>query len=724
MADAAGANKRLWEIAARSRFHYFDRVNFGDGKKTRWRICLALALVTAGLYARVAGFDFVNYDDPDYVTANPEVNQGLTWHGLVWAFTHFHAGNWHPVTWISHMLDCQIFGYWAGGHHLVSVALHAANAVLLFLLLARMTGATWRSAIVAGLFALHPLHVESVAWVAERKDVLSAFFAFLSLLAYVRYNEKSTVHSPQPTVWYACTLVFFALGLMAKPMLVTLPFVMLLLDFWPLGRWRVFASATGSPDPRVTEHRTRNTLQLLLEKLPFFALSAVSCVITYLAQQAGGAMTAGEQEPAALRLSNAVMSYGRYALKAVWPNPLASFYPLEKPEPWVIVLAVGAVLLIVSGVALKAARAWPSVFVGWFWFLGTLVPVIGIVQVGGQAMADRYTYLPLIGLFIIAVWGGAELFRRRGAGVMGGVVAAVALLAFSAITVVQLQYWRDGVALFSHALAVTTDNAVANNDLGSALAAAGRREEALARYQEAVRLDGKNASYQINLATALVRAGRLDEGVGHYLEALQIDPRSGESYSDLGTVYLAEHRLTEAITNLEMAVQLEPESGQARNNLANALLSAGKQNEALEEYRQAVRLSPNDATIHFNTGLVLAKAGKEEEAMEQFMAAERLDPGYAEAHYEIGRRLFLRGDFPAAIEELSEAARLKPNYVWAEFYLAAALAETGRYSDAVKVSEQAAAAAQLLGQSGAVTKIQQAMEFYKAGRPFRPTAPK
>jgi len=684
-------------------------------------ICLALALVTIGVYWQVHGFDFVNYDDPDYVTENAMVKSGVTLEGIAWAFTHSHAGNWHPLTWISHMVDCQLFGLHAGGPHLVNVLFHAANAILLFLLLQRMTGAQGRSAIVAGLFALHPLHVESVAWIAERKDVLSTFLGLLSLHAYVSYVQRllqERFASAQPAeakskFEYWLALIFFALSLMAKPMLVTLPFVLLLLDYWPLSRiahvgWRTLG--------------TRQAGRLVLEKWPWFALAAALSVVTFFVQKGAGAVLGIEHFPFSWRLANAVTSYFDYILKAFWPVHLTVFYPLAHGQAaGQLILALGF-LCIVSLAVVTVGR--PPLLVGWLWYLGTLVPVIGLVQVGGQAMADRYTYFPLIGIFIGLVWTGAEWMQRvKVLRIFGGATCAIVLGLLAAVTVAQLQYWRDSLALFNHALAVSRDNALANNNLGSALARIGRPQEALEHYQEAVRIDPDNARYQDNLATALVRAGQPGAAVDHYVAAIRDDPGFAEAYSNLGALFLAAHHVNEAITNLDKAVKIDPDNAELRSNLGNALSAAGKLDEALEQHTLAIRLAPADATIRLNAGLALMKAGKMKEAATQFAEAVRLDPGSAEARFELGRQLFFEGQFPAAIEQLREAAKLRSNYAVAEFYQAAALAELGGYDEASAVAMRALGAAQQSGQTGLAARIQEALQSFNAKQPYRPKAP-
>jgi tetratricopeptide (TPR) repeat protein len=749
------------------------RVNSGENNRTRGWICLVLSLVTLGIYWQVHGFDFVNYDDPDYITENPMVRSGLTFKGILWAFTRFHDGNWHPLTWISHMLDCQLFDLHAGGPHVVNVLFHAANAVLLFLLLHRLTHAQWRSAIVAGLFAWHPLHVESVAWVAERKDVLSTFFGLLSLIAYVRYaneREPQTIGSANSISLaasgrleplgerrkefgeakgppraeragggeplgrgegasnvsgksrgelavknqrkaYAWALIFFAFSLLAKPMLVTLPFVMLLLDFWPLQRiknsgWRTFLTPEFG--------------RLASEKWPWFLLVVASSIVTFFAQKSRGAVASMENVPFNLRVSTAVISCFEYILKACWPIHLAVFYPLSHDQPIGLLLGAIAFLVVVSVTAVMTIEKWPFLLVGWLWFLGMLVPVIGLVQVGSQAMADRYTYMPLTGFFIMIVWGAWEFLQRiKWHVILIVFTGAVLFVVLAILTRSQLQYWRNTFSLFTHDLAVTRENATANNNLGAMLAEVGQPDKALAHYGEAARIEPNNAYYQNNFAVSLARAGKPDAAIDHYLAAISADPRFAKAYSNLGALFLGQHRLNEAITNFSEAVKIEPNNGGVRNNLANALSAAGRLDDALVQFSEAIRLEPTNAMVHFNAALALVKAGRANDALAQFAEAVRLNPSSAAARYELGRQLFSAGQFPAAVEQFTQAAKLKPNYVTAEFYEAAALGELNRYDEAIIAANRALQSANDAGQTNLVPRINKALEAFKSHRPFR-----
>ena len=460
-------------------------------------ICLALALVTAALYWPMTHHEFINLDDQQYITQNAHVQAGLTWPGMVWAFETTEAANWHPLTWISHMLDCQLYGSYPGGHHATNLLLHIANTLLLFLLLNQMTGALWRSAFVAALFAWHPLHVESVAWAAERKDVLSGFFFLLTLIAYTRYvtsggwrvtgkEEIAPASDPSratrhPSLYYWLALLFFACGLMSKPMVVTLPFVLLLLDFWPLGRFSSFkfqVSSSEKPSTPVNRAQAESAARLICEKLPFFALALAGSMATYLAQKAGGATWSQHALPFHLRMANALLAYVRYISKTFWPADLAVVYPY--PHHWPAGLAAGAALLLIlwTGLFLWRARRSPYLFVGWFWFLGTLIPAIGLVQVGPQSMADRYMYLPGIGLFILVAWGLNDFLNlrpqwRQMIALAGGAALAGCLV----VTRLQLGCWQNSIKLLTHTVAVTPDNYTACNFLGRALDGAGRRRK-------------------------------------------------------------------------------------------------------------------------------------------------------------------------------------------------------------------------------------------------------
>jgi tetratricopeptide (TPR) repeat protein len=547
-------------------------------------IALLLALTTLLVYLPVTHYDFVNYDDQDYVTENSVVQNGLTWTGIKWAFTTGHASNWHPVTWLSHMTDCKLFGTNPGGPHLVNVLFHTANTVLLFALLLRLTNSLWPAAFIAALFAWHPLHVESVAWVAERKDVLSTFFALLTLLSYVKYVKENSRRS----FWFA--LILFALGLMSKPMLVTLPFVMLLLDYWPLGRVEgCKLKIAGSQAPNL-QLATFNLLTF--EKWPFFLLTAISCVATFLAQHHGGAVMALEQFPLNLRLENALISYGRYLLMAVWPVNLAVIYPLPSHLHWMHAAAATftAVLLVISWLVWRGGRAHPYLPVGWLWFLGTLVPVIGLVQVGGAALADRYTYFPLIGIFIAVTFGVCDLAKRFQIPKMIPAVAAILILAVClALTENQLRYWRDSETLFTHALAVTEDNHVAHVDLGVALEQKGEPNEALEQYRAAEKIAPELYHIHSNLGNLLNNLGQPEAALAEYQQAALLNPGLPVLHARLGDLLLKQGRDAEAIAQFNEAVKLDPLNYQTLAHAAYIL--AAIENPAVRDGKTALILA-------------------------------------------------------------------------------------------------------------------------------------
>jgi Tfp pilus assembly protein PilF len=575
----------------------------------RSEACIGLILITAVLlvYWQVGDHEFINYDDNVYITDNAQVQKGLTSKGIIWAFTTSHTGNWHPLTWISHMLDCELYGLNPGGHHLTSVLLHMANAILLFVVLRWMTGAIWRCGLVAVLFALHPLHVESVAWAAERKDVLSTFFWMLTMVAYVHYVNRPGGKR------YFLVLVTFFLGLMVKPMLVTLPFVLLLLDYWPLDRFKPRA-VTGSVEDQALGFRSSGDdkspiLKAVMEKTPLFLMSLFSCVVTVMAQQEAGAISTLEIVPFKLRIANGLVSFVAYMGKMIWPQDLAVFYPypVSDLQIWKPV-AAGLFLLIVSTVALWVAQRCRYVLVGWLWYLGTLVPVIGLVQVGEQAMADRYTYVPLIGLFIVVVWGFADLVKGwRSRRWVVSVLAAVMVLALMAGSWLQVAYWKNSVKLFKHALDVTSNNYVAHYTLGNALALQG------------------------NLAGA----------VSHYNKALQSNPNFAEAHNNLGNALALQGNLTGAASHYNKALQINPDHAEAHLNLAVGLDRQGKHQEAIQHYAEVLRINPHDAQSHNNLGVALAEQGRLKEAVAHFTEALRIDPDFKEAQRNLDLSLGL-----------------------------------------------------------------------------------
>ncbi len=592
-------------------------------------LCLLLVAVTAAVYWPATRCDFVNYDDPDYFFSNPHVLAGLTPGNIAWAFTTGFASNWHPLTWLSLMLDAELFGKGPAGPHFTNLLLHAANTVLVFLLFRRLTAANWRSAVVAALFALHPLHVESVAWVSERKDVLSGFFGLLALLFYAGYAQGVTgdtcrvtrTESIQSQVtchvsrFYWLALLFFTLGLMSKPMLVTLPFVMLLLDYWPLKRLM-------TDDLRLT------ILRLVWEKIPFFALSTVSCWVTFLVQQKAGAVVALTKFSAAARTGNTFVSYARYLEKTFWPVSLANPYPYVKHWPWECLWPAVALFVGLCVIAAWLGRKFPFGFTGWFWFVGTLVPVIGLVQVGGQAMADRYSYLPLVGLFVVLAWGGWELWSRWRLPQPLLVLAVLLLLAASAWqTRIQLGCWQNTEKLFRHAVAVTENNYTACVNLGTCLSAKGDVQGALNCYDQALQMNPSEPSVLYDLGNGFAKLGMWDEAIANYRRALEITPDQADILDNLGFALAAKKQYAEAIMNFEAALRIDPDSAAAHNNLATVLFREQRLGEAVHHYREALRITPDNPRICVNLGDTLIRLGKPDEAIPCYQAALRLKPG-------------------------------------------------------------------------------------------------
>jgi protein O-mannosyl-transferase len=634
----------------------------------------AIILIAACLlvFGGVARNGFINFDDGPYVYGNPRVQSGLTLEGLAWAFKTMHSCNWHPLTWISHMLDCEFYGMNPTGHHLTNLFLHIANTLLLFLLLRNATGCLWESFAVASLFAIHPLRVETVAWVSERKDVLSAFFAMLTMLVYVHY-----VRQPNRSAYFLM-LFLFALGLMAKPMLVTLPFVLLLLDFWPLNRLEgAQFSSWGQNPPHSFANGAQSNLStpqaglsigaLLLEKIPLFVLSVASCVVTYIAQYYGGAVTSFEVIPLKIRIMNALVACVQYLKKTFWPQNLAVFYPHPGSRlPGWEAIAAGLFLMTVSLLVIRQAARRPFLLTGWFWFLGMLVPVLGIIQVGGQSVADRYTYLPSIGIFVILAWtlpsllGGAKYSKVLLAGGL-----ALAVVSLSVVTWMQTGYWKDTQTLFRRAAAVTTNNHLAHcllgdalaaedklelareeyetalaiwsefpeahNNLGMVLAKRGLHQEAMSHYEEALRVKPNYASAHVNIANELAERGDLNGAVLHYSKALDIDMESVTALSGLGVVMARMQKMDEAVFHLTKAIELCPKCAEPHNNLGRVLILQGNLEEASRQLQRAIELSPAFAEAYNNMGLLYLQIGALEEALYYVSAALHFREDYAKA---------------------------------------------------------------------------------------------
>ena len=727
-------------------------------------VSLVLAAVVPAVYWPLHTADFTNFDDPVYVTNNPEVFHGLSWRALRWAFTTFHGSNWHPLTWLSHAADCQCWGENAGGHHLTSVAFHAANTVLLLLALWQMTGALWRSAFVAALFALHPLHVESVAWIAERKDVLSTFFGLLSLWAYAAYaqaakvgvrgneprsqeeDKKSEVQSPKseggprpkaqsprpaappsdqthhaprtthhPSTFYLLSLAGFALGLMSKPMLVTLPFLLLLLNFWPLDRLEL----------KIKNSKLKTFSPLLLEKLPFFALTLASSLVTFRAQHAGGAVVTLEKFPFSDRLANAVLAYAAYVQRAFWPAKLAVFYPFPADVPLASVVLTGLALAGVTVLVLALARRAPWLTVGWLWFGGMLAPVIGLVQVGSQAAADRYMYLPLVGLAVAVTWTAAALASRWRYGRAVAVGLAAAVLAGSGIcTRFQLQYWQNSIALFSHTLDVTRDNPTALHNLAHALSLTGNQRAALPYFNEVLRRWPTYAMGYFNRGCALAVQGKLEEATADFQAAIRCQPDYEEAYYHLACALVLQSRLEEARTNFLAALRCKPDYAEAHTKLGNLLWVQGATNEAMAHLNTAVTLRPDYEEGCYYLGGALAREGQFAKAAAAFRSAIKAKPAYEAAFNDLAWILATRPE--TQVRNVSEAIRCaeracelthhaNPLYLDT---LAVARSEAGQFSEATALTDEAVGLARAAGDKTLAAQLESRLSFYQAGRSY------
>jgi Flp pilus assembly protein TadD len=692
-------------------------------------IALLLAMLTLAVYLPVVNNGFILYDDGDYVTQNRMVQDGLTLAGIKWAFTTFFSANWHPLTWLSHMTDCELFGVNAAGSHFVNVLFHVANTVLLFALWLRLTrretetktgapsqaDALWPAAFVAALFALHPLHVESVAWAAERKDVLSTFFGLLSLLCYASYatNVGRQAIKPEGSSLATCHLslfwafFFFACGLMSKPMLVTWPFVMLLLDYWPLQR---LSPATLK--------------QLLVEKIPAFLLTAASCVVTYYAQNTG-AVRSLTQVPLAYRFENATVTVVTYLLKLVWPARLAVIYPMPHSIPIATFITCLAVLIFITLTVWLARKKNPFLPVGWFWFLGTLVPVIGLVKVGDAAMADRYTYIPSIGIFV-AVAFGAQKFWGRLPKVVLPVAAALVLVAFAAVTERQLQFWRDDETLFKHALDVTTDNADAVINYGVALENEGKPLAAVEQYQRAEEIAPDSYMASADLGNLLLYLGDTNGAVAQLRQAAQLAPRMATLHDRLGSVLAGTGDFAEATNELLQAIQLSPASLWPHMDLGIALAAHGDFYGATNEFAEAMRLSPADPTPLVEWGRALLQQGRDTEALDKLHQAVQLDPDNFQAlaftaHVLASDEHANIRDGTAALTLAQKASALTDGrQPLVEDVLGMAQAETGQFDEAQNTVSNAVQLATTAGtKTEVVNGMQERLKLYQQHQPWR-----
>jgi tetratricopeptide (TPR) repeat protein len=734
-------------------------------------VCLVLALITFAVFGQTAGFGFVNYDDGFYVSENAKVTGGLSMKGLAWIFTHADCHLYHPLTMLSLMVDYQLHGLNAGGYHFTNVLLHTASVILLFLVLHQMTGALWRSAFVAAVFAIHPLRVESVAWVAERKDVLATFFFMLTLGAYARFVRK-----PESLGRYLMVVIAFVPALLSKPTVVTLPFVLLLLDYWPLRRFE----------------QSRRLSGLVLEKIPLLALAGGACAMTVLGAEKE---VAGYANVSTLsRMGNGLVSYVVYLRQMVWPGGLAVFYPRpEKSHPvWTMALSFLLLGLITWGVlAFQRRRGW--LLTGWLWYLGMLTPMIGLVQAGAFAHADRMTYLPQIGIYVALTWLAAEWAAKQQ---LGRITVWSLMITLPGVLMIcawkQTGHWQDSEALWTHALACTTGNHVAHYNLGedfveqgrldeairqyrealqikpddaqalnniaNALLARGKPDEAISRYQNALRIKPDYAAAHYNLAIALEQKGRMDEAVVQYKDALQIKPDDAPAQFSLATVLRQQGRADEAKLHYQQVRQIDPGFEEGLYNLGNELRQKGKVDEAIARYQEALQIDPGYAEAHINLGSALLQAGRLDEAITHLQQALQINPGLAKAHNNLGNAFLQKGNAAEAIAQFQQAMQLEPDDPWVKNNLAwllassaetslrngaravelatqanelaggenpvilhtlgAALAEAGRFSEAVEAAQHALQLAESQSDTRLAGELQPEIKLYQAGKPF------
>jgi len=626
-----------------------------DGDVSRRFLIAFGALLVIGvlaIYWQTFHFGYVYFDDDRYVYDNPLIRAGLSVKSVAWAFTTFYFANWHPLTWLSYLADFQLFGLNAGVQHAINVAWHTASAVVLFLVLVRMTKQPWRCALVAAIFAVHPLHVESVAWIAERKDVLSTFFQMLTLGLYAWYAEDR-----RPSR-YAAVALAYGLSLLAKPMAVTLPFVLLLLDLWPLHRLNLARIA-------------HNLAALVREKLPLFAMSAGSSVVTYLAQQRSGAIISITAFPFAERLENALISYLRYIEKSLWPIHLAILYPFEAPAASGVMAAI-VVLAAITAFAIRAVQTRPYVLVGWLWYLGTLVPVIGLVQVGVQSIADRYTYVPLVGLSVVGVWAIGDLTAKQPTlRTAVGTIAVIGCVALAAASYRQAGYWESSETLFRHTLAITHGNAATENNLGVVLQREGRKDEAAELYKQALSVTPDDPSPMTNLGVVLADEGKHADAIGLYRRALAVNPNYVDARINLGKELALAGQFASAQDEYSAALRQRPDSPQAHADIGVTLAAQGKFDEAQLHLRRAATLDPSDAGTQSNLCYVLFRLKLLNEAIAACDAALSLKPESVEARFNRGNVLAARGQTAAAIEEFSRILASNPNHSAARAALAA-----------------------------------------------------
>jgi len=625
------------------------------GRYNEVLVCLFLVMATLSVYWQTRNYEFVNFDDTLYVTGNQYVQKGLTFKNIIWSFTKATESTnyWAPLVWISFLLDYECYGTDAGGYHLTNLFLHIANTLLLFLIFRQITGYLWRSAMVAALFAIHPLHVESVAWVTERKDVLSTFFWMLTIWAYGRYARKPELKK------YIILLLLFIMGIMSKPMVVTLPFVLLLFDYWPL--------------KRISQWTPSLCFSLILEKIPLFIMALIASIATFITQKAEGTVPSLDVFPLSVRIENVFVSYVSYIKKMVWPYPLAPLYPHPGDLPlW---QAAGAFLLIIviTIMAIMRGKHSPWFAVGWLWFIGTLVPVIGFVVIGPHAMADRYTYVPLIGLFIIAAWSISECTEQHITKLFLPFIAISILSILMILSFFQVQYWKNNLTLFEHTAKVTSDNYLIHNNLGNALAKHGRLGDAVKHFKEALRVKPDYGNAHYNLGIVLEKQGQVNSAINHYKEALRIKPGSAQTHNNMGIALKKQGDFDKAIKHYKEAIRIDPDFKEVHYNMGNALRKQGRLNEAVKQYKKILRFDPNLIEAHYNLANTLLKQGRVDDAITHYKEALRINPDSKNAHNNIGMALRIKGSLNEAIGHFRKAINIDPNYSNAQNNLKEAL---------------------------------------------------
>jgi protein O-mannosyl-transferase len=644
--------------------------------RTKIVISIFLAVATFCVYSQIQDHEFINYDDDLYITKNLTVQAGLTAESIIRVFTKTHFGLWIPITSLSYMVDYEIYGLNPKGYLLTNLFFHIANSLLLFLVLFRMTGAIWPSAFVAAMFAFHPLNVESVAWVSDRKNVLSTFFWLLTMWAYLRYAEKPAVKR------YSLVILFFTLGLMSKPMLVTLPFVLLLLDYWPLRRLK-FEQERGANE--ILEKKIAKgsgIFRPVFEKVPLFLLTIGSSIVTVTANNIGSGVKSFEALSLQARLTNAMVSYLEYLGKMLWPSKLALLYPHpgNALPVWQGILC-GIALVGITIISIKLIRKAPYVAVGWFWYLGTLVPVIGILHVGAQLTADRFTYIPLIGIFIIIAWGVPELipkwrYKEKVLSISTGII----ILALLITTWKQTSHWKNSITIYKHTIRVTDtkypDLAVVYNNLGIPLFAERKIEEAISNFKIAIKLRPNDTNAHYNLGVALAANQKIEEAISHYKMDIKINPNHTKAHHNLGIALFDSHKIEEAVAHFKIAIKLDPNNAMAHYNLGIALFDNRKIEEAISHYKRAIKINPSFTKAHYNLGKILFNNQKIEKAISHFKMAIKLNPSHAKAHYNLGYVLVQKGEMKKSVHHFRETIRLRPEFVKARDYLKFALLQS------------------------------------------------